>query len=44
MQNSYINIVLCKIVFKQNSVINRRNINKKYYENKIILSSFASGA
>lgn len=44
MQNSHINFALCKIVFKQNRVINRRNINKKYYENKIILSSFASGA
>lgn len=44
MQNSYINFFLCKIVFKLNCVINRRNINKKYYENKIILSSFASGA
>lgn len=44
IQNSYINFTLCKIVFKQNSVINRRNDNKKYYENKIISSSFAMGA
>ena len=44
IQNHCINTVLCKIVFTLNCVINRRNVNKKYYENKIILSSFASGA
>ncbi len=35
MQNSYINIVLCKIVFKQNSAINRRNINKNTMKTKL---------
>ena len=44
MQNSYINFLLCKIVFKLNSVINRRKIQQEYYENKNHLSSFASGA
>lgn len=36
MQNSYINYLLCKIVFKQNSVINRRNVNKNTMKTKII--------
>ena len=36
MQNSYINIVLCKIAFKQNSAINRRKINKNTMKTKII--------
>ena len=35
MQNSYINIVLCKIVFTPNSVINRRNINKNTMKTKL---------
>lgn len=36
MQNSYINIALCKIMFKQNSAINRRKINKNTMKTKII--------
>lgn len=35
MQNSYINFVLCKIMFKQNSVVNRRNINKNTMKTKL---------
>ena len=36
MQNSYINFALCKIVFKLNCVINRRNINTNTMKTKII--------
>ena len=36
MQNSHINFTLCKIVFKLNCVINRRNINKNTMKTKII--------
>ena len=35
MQNSYINFALCKIMFIQNSVINRRNINKNTMKTKL---------
>ena len=36
MQNSYINFLLCKIMFTLNCVINRRNINKNTMKTKII--------
>lgn len=36
MQNSYINFVLCKIMFTLNCVINRHNINKNTMKTKNI--------